>query len=44
VVARTREELEKKGLYKREKGVKEVVGYGHYGDGESIVHPIRIMD
>lgn len=44
MVARTREELEKKGLYKREKGVKEVVGYGHYGDGESIVHPIRIMD
>jgi (R)-2-hydroxyglutarate---pyruvate transhydrogenase len=37
VVVRTREELVKKGLYKRKKGVKEVVGYGHYGDGESIV-------
>jgi FAD/FMN-containing dehydrogenase len=41
VVTRTKEELENKGLYKREKGVKEVVGYGHYGDGASIVHPIN---
>lgn len=34
VVQKTRDELTKKGLYKRSGGVKEVVGYGHFGDGK----------
>ncbi|KAG8791569.1 hypothetical protein FRC17_008736 [Serendipita sp. 399] len=33
VVKRTRAQLESHGLYKTSGGVKEVVGYGHIGDG-----------
>lgn len=34
VVAKTRQRLQEKGLYKTPGGVREVVGYGHIGDGE----------
>jgi (R)-2-hydroxyglutarate---pyruvate transhydrogenase len=34
MVTKTRERLQEKGLYKTPGGVREVVGYGHIGDGE----------
>lgn len=33
VVTKTRERLQEKGLYKTPGGVRELVGYGHIGDG-----------
>jgi FAD/FMN-containing dehydrogenase len=34
VVDKVRERLKERGLYKTEGNVREVVGYGHIGDGE----------
>lgn len=34
MVTKTRERLQEKGLYKTPGGVREVVGYGHIGDGK----------
>jgi FAD/FMN-containing dehydrogenase len=33
VVLKTREQMKSKGLYKTPGGVKEVIGFGHIGDG-----------
>lgn len=36
VVQKTREQLKSKGLYQTPGGVREVVGYGHIGDGKCL--------
>ena len=42
-VDKVRERLIEKGLYKTPGGVKECIGYGHIGDGESLSLRVRIL-
>jgi len=39
IVTKTRKILQEKGLYKTPGAVREVVGYGHIGDGKVTVTP-----
>jgi len=46
IVDKVRDRLIEKGLYKTPGGVKECIGYGHIGDGESLfprVRPLTIL-
>src|SRR5258707_8040885 len=42
-VDKVRERLIEKGLYRTPGGVKECIGYGHIGDGESLSPMVRTL-